>query len=419
MDNNLAPRLIFPLLKQHLVEKEITVIVGPRQAGKTTLVKQLMAGLADAYYFNLDLVSDRALFQSQTDVIQFIKNRLGGKKRIYLFVDEAQRLTNPGLFFKGIYDLEMPVKIILTGSSSLEIRAKINEPLTGRKRLFRLYPFSFGEYLLIKEPALLSFLEKNDPYSERQILSHLEQFMLFGGYPKVVLTKNLEEKIACLQEIYESYIDKDVVGFLRIKDSFAFGKLVRILAEETGGLFNLEKISQEIGIKNTTLRNYLRALENTFVVQRLLPYFSSTRTEIRKMPKVYFWDTGLRNFAKDWRDFSWQPFSERPDKGPVLENFIFSELLKAEAGEVNFWRTKDGAEIDFIVSKKGKKIPVEIKAQSLEEIEISRGYLSYLERYQPPLGIIISFSHLSPRTINKTEIHFLSPYELIPFLAKV
>lgn len=417
MDNILVLRSIYPSLQKHLSEKEITVLIGPRQSGKTTLIKQLIAGLKNAYYFNLDVTADYSLFQNQSDVIQFIKNRGSADHKIYLFVDEAQRLVNPGLFFKGIYDLELAVKMVLTGSSSLEFRAKINEPLTGRKRLFKLLPLSFLEYLSAKEPEILPFLLKDDVYTRQRILSRMEEFIIFGGYPKICLTNDINNKPLLLQEIYDSYIDKDVVGYLKIKNSFAFGKFVKILSQEIGNLFNLEGVSREISVKNATLKNYLASLENTFICQRVLPFFSSARTEIRKMPKIYFYDTGLRNFAKEWRDFSLLAFKERQDKGALLENFIFSELQKHEILQLNFWRTKDDAEVDFVVSIKNKIIPVEIKTKfSKNNGEMPRGYISFLNKYHPEIGFSVSFSKLPERKIKKTLIRYVLPYELIPLL---
>lgn len=427
MANNIVLRSIFPSLLSHLKEKKITVLIGPRQAGKTTLVLQLKEYLikendirpTEVFYFNLDVVSDRLIFQTQTDFIQFIKNRIISGKKLYIFVDEAQRISDAGVFFKGVYDLNLPIKLILTGSTSLEIKAKTIEPLTGRKKLFKLFPLSFSEFISFKDDSLSSFIDKKDKFAQERLQKYLFTFIISGGYPKVILEEDLSKKIDYLEEIYTSYIEKDVVGFLRVRDSFVFTKLVKILAEEIGGLSNVEMISRELQIKNQTIKNYLSILEDTFIVKRATPFFHSTRTEIRKMPKMYFYDTGLRNFAKDLREFSLKSFKERKDAGVLLENFIFSEMLKSNISEVNFWRTKDRAEVDFIVRRKGEIIPIEVKAARFEKESLSRSFISFLQKYTPKIGIIVNLYNQQIRKFMNTEIHYLLPYQVPGLLRKL
>lgn len=427
MDKKLALRRIFPQLKSHLEAAEITVIIGPRQVGKTTLVFQLkeyllsekIAQEKQIYYFNLDVVSDQTIFRNQSDFVQFLRNRINSNNKLYVFVDEVQRIENCGLFFKGVYDLQLPVKLVLTGSSSLEIRSKIVESLTGRKRLFKLLPLSFSEYLSFCEKDLLPFLSRRDEYAKEKLMRRLYQFIIFGGYPKVITEEDSSKKAVYLEEIFTSYVEKDVVGFLRIKDSYNFSKLVKILAEETGNLFNVERISQELHIKNQTIRHYLDILEYTFVAYRISPFFRSTRTEIRKMPKIYFGDNGIRNFGKDYRDFVEKSFLERTDKGSLLENFIFSELIKLEKEKINFWRTKDDAEVDFILTKKGETIPVEVKAVSLVGGKVSRSFLSFRDKYKPRAGIIVNLAYQGMQKIKGTDVHYLLPYELPDFIDRM
>lgn len=427
MDKKLVIRQIFPRILLHLKEPEITVIVGPRQVGKTTLLFQLKKELIEEmgvsssslYYFNLDVVSDQVVFRSQTDFIRFIKNRLPGNKRLYIFVDEVQRIENPGLFFKGVYDLNLPLKLVLTGSSSLEIRSKIIEPLTGRKQLFQLYPLNFTEYISFYEKDLLPFFTKEDKVANQKIAEYLYKFIIFGGYPKVILTEDLAKRIVYLEEIFNSYVEKDVIGFLRIKNSFVFSQFVKILSSEIGNLFNIEKTSQELHLKNQTVKHYLDVLENTFIVHRLLPFFSSVRTEIRKMPKIYFFDTGIRNYALEFRDFSFKSFLERNDKGLLLENFIFSELLKLEQAKMRFWRTKDGAEVDFIIEKKGEIIPAEVKVAKLKSQEISRSFVSFIDRYEPKSGFVINLAYQSIQKVKGTKIYYILPHQLTEIVRRI
>jgi predicted AAA+ superfamily ATPase len=424
MDKKIVKRQILEKIFSHLKEKEITLILGPRQVGKTTLLFQLKEILEkkekiakeNIYYFNLDLFSDLELFQSQNNFIQFIKNRVdSNNNRLYLFIDEAQRIENAGLFFKGIYDLNLPIKLVLTGSSSLEIRAKTTEPLTGRKRIFWLYPFSFYEYLLIFDNQLTSFLLKDDVYTRQKILNLFNHFVLFGGYPKVALEPQIEKKIIYLEEIFTSYLEKDIAGFLKIKDVFLFSKLVRILAEDIGQVVNVYRLASEIGIKGETLKRYLSFLEETFVLKRVLPYFSSTRAEIRKMPKIYFFDTGFRNFAKYTKETGRESLIDKEEWGVLLENFVFSELVKMGVA-FNFWRTKDKAEVDFVLKKGEAEIPLEVKRSVDKNFTLSKSLISFIKAYQPKEAIVVNLSYYGKRKFDNTLIHFLLPYQLGKFL---
>lgn len=424
MTKKIVQRTIYSQVFSHLEKEEITLVIGPRQVGKTTLILQIQEDLliksnmpkTNVFYFNLDVVSDRVIFKTQTECINFIEAHRPKIGKLYLFVDEVQRIDNPGIFFKGIYDLRLPLKLILTGSSSLEIRSKIIEPLTGRKRMFTLLPLSFYEYISFAEQSLLAFLEKNDSYSQEKLFRHLSDFIVYGGYPKLILEPNHAEKVLILDEIFTSYLEKDVVNFFQIRDSYLFTQLVHIFAEEISGLLNIEKLSRELGTTHKTVARYLSILENTYLLKRLSPWFFSTRTAIRKMPKIFFQDTGIRNYAKDLKELSSTVFTNRYDKGKLLENFVYSELTKSGNTKIHFWRTKDGAEVDFIVEKKGRTIPIEVKAERLNDSATSRSFLSFISRFNPMIAIWINLGYIGIKKIEKTEVHYMLPYQLIPFI---
>ncbi|MCM8798856.1 MAG: AAA family ATPase, partial [Candidatus Omnitrophica bacterium] len=239
----LIHREIFPEIVRHLKKEEVTIITGTRQTGKTTLLHQLKDYLvreknvkpSQVKFFNLDLITDLESLKSQQDFIKFINEELLKEKFLYIFIDEIQRLENPGKFLKGIYDLKLPIKLIVSGSSSLEIKSKIFESLTGRKRVFFLWPFSFREYLSYFEPDLIKIIEKKpSEINKMKILKFFFDFIIFGGYPKVTLTKIKEEKIQVLNEIYSSYVERDIIGFLKIKNPLSFTKLVTLLADQIG-----------------------------------------------------------------------------------------------------------------------------------------------------------------------------------------
>ncbi|MBI5207085.1 MAG: ATP-binding protein, partial [Candidatus Firestonebacteria bacterium] len=350
------------------------------------------------------------IVKDQSSFIKYLKSRINNNK-IYFFIDEVQRLENPGLFFKGIYDLNLPVKFILSGSSSLEIKAKTQEPLTGRKKIFYLYPFSFEEFLFLKDEKLFKIKDSKDlsPFDKKMIRNYLYEFMVWGGYPEVCLEENIEKKIKTSEEIFNSYLDKDIVNFLRIEDKVVFSKMVKILASQIGNLVNVNEISGTLGIKNETAKKYLNALEATFVIKLVSPFFRNIRKEITKMPKVYFIDNGLCNFSlKRFEDYE-----KREDQGEVLENYIFSLLIKKlkTFDDLFFWRTKDKAEIDFIVERKNL-LPIEVKAVKIKRPIFPRALLGFSKDYQIKKAIIVNLSLSEQIEKNGLDIHYVLPEEL-------
>jgi predicted AAA+ superfamily ATPase len=318
-------------------------------------------------------------------------------------------LEDPGRFLKGIYDIGLPLKFIVSGSSSLEVRSKVFESLVGMKRVFYLWPFSFKEYLSSQSPPLeLPAMDASET-TKRAVLDKLYEFLVFGGYPRVVLAKVADEKIQLLNEIYSSYVEKDIVGLLRISDPLLFTRLVTLLASQVGGLVNLSEIGNTLRIDQRKIEAYIAALENTFIVRLVRPYSTNIRKELAKMPKVYFVDAGLRNFSL--RDF--RRFLEGPDKGKLLENFVFTVLVRRSEGGVNFWRTKDKAEVNFVVRDYlGNVIPIEVKALSLGDFRIPNGLRSFIKRYRPKRAFVVNLSMGGSVVYGDTEVSFILPYEL-------
>lgn len=415
----LIKREIFSQIVRHLAKEEVTVITGARQTGKTTILLQLKDHLIHGEkinpswikIFNLDLLSDLEGIRNQTDFIRFLREELNKEKFLYVFIDEIQRLENPGTFLKGIYDLKLPLKLLVTGSSSLEIKSKVFESLTGRKRVFHVWPFSFSEYLSYYNPKLSELIKKKSvsTINKRVILDHLFDFIIFGGYPRAVLAKSKEEKIQVLNEIYSSYVEKDIVGLIKIKNPFNFSKLVALLSDQIGGIINLKEVSSTLGINHRTLEHYLSALENTFVINITRPFFTNIRKELTKMPKVYFVDNGMRNLALKY----FAKFMDSRDKGELLENFVLSSLLKKGDLTVNYWRTKDKSEVDFICRDYyGNTIPLEVKAAELKKPEITKGLRSFIERYNPVRAFLINLSLEEKIKFKNTQIEFILPYSI-------
>ncbi|MGH7598521.1 MAG: ATP-binding protein, partial [bacterium] len=298
-------------------DPDILVIIGSRQVGKTTLLSQIIEHLLangtsaiDIFYFNLDDWSLQDFFKTPADFLNFVE--VNKKNRAYVFIDEVQRLENPGLFLKYIYDLKKNIKLIVSGSSSLEIRAKVSESLTGRKRLFNLRPFSFDEFVTTKWPGfpavagklaigdsanLLSALGQAQSLYQASLEKWLAEYLQYGGYPRVVLEANAQRKIALLQEIYTSYLQKDIKDFFKIENIAGYNNLLKILSQQIGNLVNVSTISNILSLNQATVDKYLLVLEGTFIFKRLTPFFQNVRRELSKMPKIYALDLGLRNFA--------------------------------------------------------------------------------------------------------------------------
>lgn len=421
----LVQRQIFPKVVAHLDEPEITLITGPRQAGKTVLLEMLQEWLVKEkkidprriFSFNLDIVKDWEFLQDQTNFIDYLRER-SARHKIYILIDEAQRVPNCARFFKGVFDSKLNIKLVLTGSASLELKTRLRESLAGRKRVFHLTPFSFAEFLQVKDAELLGFLKKSkiSPLSQKQLLSLFEEYTVWGGYPRVAFAKTKEEKVSILSEIYTSYVEKDIVGFLQIKNRLGFSKLVKLLSGQVGQLVNITELATSLNLDRATVERYLSALQETFITTPLLPYFRNPRQEIIKQSKIYFNDTGIRDYALE----NFSPLSERQEAGLLFENVVFKEVLLAAGPleKVRFWRTKQGAEVDFLIVSGERIVPIEAKLGP-KKPRISVGLLNFIEKYPPREAFVVNFSVRSEVTHKKTRIKFIHPYEIGAHLDKL
>jgi len=408
-------RTILKDLKNHLNNKQITLITGPRQAGKTTLMLILKKGLdkkrAKTVFFNLDIEQDWQYFLSQQSLIDKIRLEIGQNKG-YVFIDEIQRKKNAGLFLKGLYDLNLPYKLIVSGSGSLELKEKIHESLAGRKRIFKLNTLSFNEFVNFKtnykyQNKLSDFfkLEKD----KKQSL--LKEYLNFGGYPKVVLETKLTEKQKEINEIYQAYVEKDITHLLQVKKTSSFSKLVQLMAWQIGKITNLSQISSSLGLSVKTGKEYLWYLEKTFIIKKVAPFFKNTKKEIIKSPVYYFTDLGLRNHSLGLLGNIQTP----PDFSFLFQNFVFSLLTEKfdyQPIKINFWRTKDGAEVDFIINTGQQLTACEVKYQNLPQPKISRSLISFIKKYQPEKALVVNLSLDQKITIDKTKVEFIPFYKI-------
>ncbi len=347
----LKPRAILPTLLENLDHKKILILIGSRQVGKSSLMYLLIESLlrkrkvaaTDVFYFNLDDLKLHELFEHLPEFVHFVG---AGKPRKYVFIDEIQRLPNPGLFLKELYDLQLEIKIICSGSSQLEVKSKLKENLVGRARQFEIQRLSFDEYLEFAQPT-----------TRRQTL---EEMLVYGSYPAVATLPRLTEKQLAIKDIYQSYVEKDLVDFLKVDNIRAFNRLLGLLANQIGNLLNIESLSKAIRANRNQVERYLTILEKTFIIRRVYPFFQNYKKEITKTPKVYFLDLGLRNFALN----NFSPIDIRTDVGALFENFYFLHLLHQDVfgrHKINFWRTTNQTEIDFIVTRGNRREAIEVK----------------------------------------------------------
>ncbi|MHB2149250.1 ATP-binding protein [Calditrichota bacterium LG25] len=426
-ETKLLNRDIFPKLKNNLKTPYVLILIGSRRTGKTTLLKMLLQESdvrKNALYFDLENPIQRENFQSPDyDLIarQIIQALPHPNQRGYVFLDEIQYLENAASLLKYMFDHYSNLKFVVSGSSSLRIKSLLSESMVGRKRVFRLFPLNFREFLVFKGKMHLyrqlegyhffspsSEIPKILPSIRSQLLAEIFEFLTFGGYPETTLLQNREERIQSLYEIYTSYIQKDIAYLFSIESVDKFNKLVKILASQTGNLVNVSELSNTLGISRATIERYLFILESTFVLERLKPFYSNVRKELSKMPKLFFEDVGICNaivgkFTLELGSAFW---------GQLAENFVFNQLKKQYVPEIKFWRSKNKQEVDFLIFNEGEMIPLEVKFQQQRKMRLPSGLRSFIRQYQPARAFVITRDYLETIRFNQTEVTFLPIYLL-------
>ena len=362
MINRKKEKVIF----KNLDTDEILLIKGARQVGKTTLLKRAAANLkeGDDKVFELTLEDPELLNdlnKHPENIFNFIPR---SEERIYLALDEIQYLENPSNFLKYIFDVYGgKIKLVVTGSSAFYLDTKFKDSLAGRKKVVEIYPFSFSEFLEAKgERAMSAEVSQGfTPGTKRQILKperkilhqYWMEFVQYGGYPRVVLESEPDEKKELLKELVQSFLRKDIYES-GIREEEKFYKLVRLLASQAGQLLNVNELANTLDISKGTVSKYLYVLQKSYIIKICPPFYNNIRKELTKMPKFYFLDTGYRNSLLN----SFELVGNRIDTGQVLESSVFTGLVKSGVDDVKYWRTQNRKEIDFIV---GRKSAFEVK----------------------------------------------------------
>ncbi|PIV07555.1 ATPase, partial [Candidatus Shapirobacteria bacterium CG03_land_8_20_14_0_80_35_14] len=310
-----------------------------------------------------------------------------------VFIDEVQRKENAGVFLKGIYDMDLGYKFVVTGSGSFELNEKIVESMAGRKRLFELNSLSFKEFVDYKTDY--KYVENYDllqKFEEDKLSLMLQEYLIFGGYPRVILSSDEAEKRLLATEIFNSYLDKDIRGWLGVDKIQEFTEMCRVLAAESGQLLDMTKLGKQTALSYKTIKNYLWYLEKTYIIRTVRPFGKNKVNELVRSPMVYFNDLGMRNFLLGQlyqRNFK----INLVDTSFLFQNLIF--LMLIDLTEINllpydicYWRTKSGAEVDFVWGNIVKPIPVEVKFS--KQKNVTRSLMSFMNKYMPEKAFLVN-----------------------------
>jgi predicted AAA+ superfamily ATPase len=397
---------------------EIVAILGARQVGKTTLLQNhfrnensRMISFEDRKVLYMFLEDEKAFaeyYLSDCDI---------------LIIDEFQYAREGGRRLKYIYDSFPGKKIIISGSSSLELTEQATKYLVGRIFQFHLDTFNFTEFLAVKDARLRKTLLPFTKEISKQIvndnpelpnlpqaiiektLSLVDEFVLFGGYPRVVLSENLLEKKTVLQNIFNTYLLKEIREILNIVDDFQMERLTKLLGLRIADLLKSNEVTNMIGINFKRLQQMLHILEKTYIIRMIPPFFTNNLLELTKSKKLFFRDTGFRNAVIN----NFSKLTDRSDSADLYENLIFSELNK-KGLNLKYWRTKSKAEVDLIIEQSGQVIPVEIKT-TIRRSKIQRSMLNFIKKYQPRSAFVVSLDFYHCIKIEATQVFFL-PYAI-------
>lgn len=409
-------RDVLKKLRKDLNNKRISILIGARQVGKTTLMKMLYDEVNEGnncLFLDLDVLSNYekvSTFEGLLNVLRLNGYNDSQKSFFYLFLDEFQRYPDVVKIMKNVYDNLNNVKIFASVSSSLTIKNQIQESLAGRKIIYEIFPLSFEEFLFFKkEDKLIDNLKNLNKLRGdlKNVLNDyfvlFEEFLRYGGYPDVVLKNNLSEKRDVLESIFDLYVKKDLIEYLRVDKVLNVKRLIEYLAINNGQKIKYDEISRVCGLEFNEIKNYLEILSETYLIKIVRPFYSNKNKELVKIPKIYFLDNGVRNYFIN----NFNLLKIRNDNGFLFEGFILSELLKMGKKEINFWQDKNLNEVDFILNEVNEIIPIEIKFKEtlnqsdfknlnlfIEQYHLKKGYLVNLVNQEKKKNIFVCIPYV-------------------------
>jgi len=407
-------------LKKGLDRREIYVIKGAPQSGKTAILKMLRQYLLKEKQVKPSQIifltfKDRDILdQFSSNPKVFIKSHINQKntERFYFFLDDVHYLPSAGQKLKLLYDLFENVKFIVIGSSSFD--------LNGRIFSFHLPQVSFAEFIRVKSKELehihrerakkikdfiissKDFNLKKDTFaSDFQKL--YEEYAVYGGYPEVIISEDFKTKTTVLKNIYEAYLSGEIIKLLRIKDTLEFSSIVNFLASYIGNFLEYSSLSNESDTHFKKIKHYLSVLEKTYIISLVKPFYTTKTAELRKNQKVYFLDTGLRNSAL--KNFNIIRF--RPDAPELIKNKAFNQLkINYPDIPLKYWQTLGKAEVAFVLPKEKKAVPIDVSYTNLSEPKITRGFRNFLHSYKPPTALVLTRGFSGELKVNSSQIKF-------------
>ena len=368
-------RILSKKISALLDGRKAITIMGARQVGKSTLLQMMLGERKDVMWLNGD----------EPDIVEILGNMTSPRLKAMIgnntiiVIDEAQRIPDIGLRLKLITDQIPDVQVIATGSSSFDLSNKLNEPLTGRKREFKMYPLTFNE--MVSSTNLLE---------ETRMLPHR---MVYGYYPEVVYNPG-EEKII-LKELADSYLYKDILSMDGILKPEKLVKLLKALAYQIGSQVSYNEVGMLVGLDSKTVEKYITILEKSYIIFRLTSLARNIRNELKSSRKIFFWDLGIRNAVIG----NLTQIENRQDAGALWENFVIAERMKMLAyngsfAQTYFWRTKQQQEIDYLEEEDGKIKAFEFKWNPNKAA--AKCPDSFLKAYQNP-----EFKVITPRNVDE------------------
>jgi hypothetical protein len=398
----------------------IDLIVGARQVGKSTLMANLilryLRGIIDQRainIFNFDYLEDKNLCEDTNSIIKYIRD-YSPEGRIFLFIDEVQRSNDAGLLLKKIYDRDRQIKIIATGSSVIGIKESLSSNLAGRAIKTVLYPLSFIEILKAKSVLPISFInplsisDYFDLYDlhRSSLIEFFDDFIRWGGYPKVFLENTTNRKIDILKSVIEAYINRDIVTIIGNERINKYDDAIKLIAKMVGNLFNVSEQANCLSVKLWTMENYIKLFEDSFVGFSLSPYFKkNVEGEFKRRHKYYFYDIGIRNLLLYTNP------SISPVDGQLFENVVISEIFKALSNDCKlyYWRSRGGSEMDIVIKFGQDLFGVEVNKTSKGHLTVSNK--NFIKSYNPKKVFIIDMSSRPYKTeYNKTEIYYMPAF---------